>query len=90
METPRFALLARLAEARRTELHRLQVRDACKRVFYSVHQIMLSESVSVTKIDKWEKRKRFGCRVEVAAERLLATKVMGVWAMTGDIAHWVR
>jgi hypothetical protein len=24
------------------------------------------------------------------AERLLATEVMEVWAMTGDIAQWVR
>ena len=30
-------LLACLAEARRTELHRLQVRDACESVFYSGH-----------------------------------------------------
>jgi hypothetical protein len=33
--------LTRLAEARRTELHRLQVRDPCQRVFYSVHRIVL-------------------------------------------------
>ena len=30
-------LLARLDESTRTELHRLQVRDACECVFYSVN-----------------------------------------------------
>jgi hypothetical protein len=34
-------LLARLAEARRTDLHRLQVCDTCKCVFYGVHRIVL-------------------------------------------------
>jgi hypothetical protein len=36
-------LLTRLARARRTKLHRLQMRDACECVFYSVHRIVLGE-----------------------------------------------
>ena len=43
-------LLARLAEARRSELDRLQVRDACECVFYSVHRIVL-ESFDVSHQD---------------------------------------
>ena len=35
-------LLARLARARRTKLDRLQVRDACQCVIYSIHRIVLS------------------------------------------------
>ena len=35
--------LARLAQARRTELDMLQVRDACQCVVYSIHRIVLSE-----------------------------------------------
>jgi hypothetical protein len=41
-------LLARLAEASRSELNRLLVRDACECVFYSKHQTMLSESFDIS------------------------------------------
>jgi hypothetical protein len=34
-------LLARLAKARQIELDRLQVRDACECVLYSIHRIVL-------------------------------------------------
>jgi hypothetical protein len=50
-------LLARLAEARRTELHRLQMRDACECTFYSVYGIVLLEKLDVSHQDivwvKW-------------------------------------
>ena len=36
-------LLDRLADARKTELNRLLVNDACECVFYGKHQTMLSE-----------------------------------------------
>ena len=36
-------LMVCLAGARRTELHRLQVRDACESIFNSVHRIVLLE-----------------------------------------------
>ena len=36
-------LLARLAEARRTELHSLQMRDACESILDGVHRIVLLE-----------------------------------------------
>ena len=41
-------LLARLAESRRTELDRLQVRDACECVFYSVNRIVLLDRLDVS------------------------------------------
>ena len=41
-------LLARLSEARWTELYRLQVRDACECVFHSVHRIVLLDCVDVS------------------------------------------
>ena len=41
-------LLTRLAEARRTELHRLRVCDTCKCVFYSVHRIVLMDIFDVS------------------------------------------
>ena len=47
-------LLARPVGARRTELHRLQVRDPCERVFYSSHRIVLSESFDVSHQDIWQ------------------------------------
>jgi hypothetical protein len=36
-------LLARVANARRTELHGLPVRDACECIFYNMHRIVLLE-----------------------------------------------
>jgi hypothetical protein len=63
-------LLARLAEVRRAELHRLQVRDPCKCVFYSVHRIMLWTglmSVTRTCVMEWEEGNGPGYRVGVVA-----------------------
>ena len=36
-------LLGRIADARQTEPHRLQVGDPCECVFYGVHRVMLLE-----------------------------------------------
>jgi hypothetical protein len=44
-------LLARLAEARRSELHGLQVRDACECVFYIGHRIVLLECFDLSRQD---------------------------------------
>jgi hypothetical protein len=44
-------LLARLTEARRTELNRFQVRYACECVFYSVHRIVLLRCFNVSHQD---------------------------------------
>ncbi len=41
-------LLAGLADASRTELHRFQVRDACKCVFYRVNRIVLFDNFDVS------------------------------------------
>ena len=51
-------LLACLAESRRTELHRSQVRDTCECVFYSVNRIVLLGRFDVSHHwqDMWRKR----------------------------------
>ena len=41
-------LLARLAESRRTELHRLQVRDTCECILYSANRIVLFRRFDVS------------------------------------------
>jgi hypothetical protein len=41
-------LLARHVAPRWTELHGLQVRDACECVFYNVHRIVLLDSLDVS------------------------------------------
>jgi hypothetical protein len=41
-------LLARHVAPRWTELHGLQVRDACECVFYSVHRIVLLDILDVS------------------------------------------
>jgi hypothetical protein len=60
--------LERLARARWTKLHRLQVRDPCECVFYSMHRIMLLDSFNVSHQDVWQNGEyRPGCRVGVIA-----------------------
>ena len=44
-------LLARLTQARRTELDRLQMRDTCECVFYSVYRTVLSNNFCVSHQD---------------------------------------
>jgi hypothetical protein len=55
-------LMVCLAGARRTELHRLQVRDACESIFNSVHRIVLLELLCQSPGHmhgvEWEKGKR--------------------------------
>lgn len=51
---------ARLVEARRTGLHRLQVRDSCERVFYRAHRIVLLESFYVSHQDVWQNGREIG------------------------------
>ena len=40
---------SRLAKAGRTELNRLQVRDACECVLYSIHRIVLQDKFDISK-----------------------------------------
>ena len=65
-------LLARLAIARRTELHGLQVRDACEFVFYKLHRIVLLERFDVSHKETcmggiWRRENGPGCRDGVIA-----------------------